>query len=287
VLRGIQVYRRVPGEITARVPFAVVIEIRNPHQRKVSYSLGISDGGDFFPRRTLGYVASLAPGESRSFHYLVCTEKRGVHRFGPIHLITRFPFGLFEKARIVPAEENVIVYPGITETPKLPDLAWGKNHPGSRKWRWGEEISGLRAAVPEDDHRFIHWRTSARMGQLMVKEFVEELEHPRPVFFDHRGEEGETFEQAVELTATLLRALVRRGVIVTFGTWDEYFPRIATIDDMKSVLRHLALISPFRESHGAGFERWQKEAARLGGGVFVQAGLFSPPPTLTCAVVRV
>src|SRR3972149_7936884 len=85
VLRGIEVCRRLPPEITARVPFAVILEVRNPHRRKISYALTVSDGGDFLPRRTLGYLSSLGPGESRSFPYLAPVETRGLHRFGPAH----------------------------------------------------------------------------------------------------------------------------------------------------------------------------------------------------------
>lgn len=286
VLRGIEVRRHLPPEINARVPFAVVLEARNPHKHKVSYSLTISDGVDFLPRRTLGYLPSLAPGESRSFHYLAQVGKRGPHRFGHVHLITRFPFGLFEKVRIIPFEQGFIAYPGVKETSRLRALALGKDRVGSKKWRWGEEVVSLRPVLPEDDHRFVHWRTSARMGQLMLKEFVEEMEYPRPIFFDNRGEEGERFEQAVEVAASLLRLLVHNGVAVTFATWGAHFKSIATAEEMKAALRHLALISPSRRMIGDGFERWRSQAVREGGGIFLQGEAY-PPSLPPCEVVRV
>lgn len=287
VLRGIEVRRRMPSEVTARVPFVLVLEVRNPHRRKICYSLMVSDGGDFLPRRILGYLFSLAPGESRSFHYLGQVEKRGLHRLGPIHLITRFPFGLFEKVRIIPLEESFIAYPALKESSRLFALALGKERVGNKKWRWGEEVMGLRPALPEDDHRFIHWRTSARMGQLMLKEFVEPMDYPRPIFFDHRGEEGERFEQAVEAATSLLRLLVHNRVAVTFATWDECFEPMARPEEMKAVLRHLALISPIRGMTGSGFEVWRDQVTREGKGVFLQ-GEASPPSSLPpCEVMRV
>lgn len=287
VLRGIEVRRHMPSDVTARVPFAVVLEVRNPHRSKISYSLAVSDAGDFFPRRTLGYLPSLAPGESRSFHYLVQVGKRGPQRFGPVHLVTRFPFGLFEKVRIIPLEQSFIAYPGLKETLRLRALTSGKDRVGSKKWRWGEEVAGLRPALPEDDHRFIHWRTSARMGQLMLKEFVEEIEYPRPIFFDNRGEKGERFEQAVEVAATLLRLMVNNGIAVTFATWEEHFQPMASAEEMKSALCHLALISPSRRMSGEGFDSWCSQSIREGGGIFLH-GEASPPPSLPpCEVVRV
>lgn len=287
VLRGIEARRHIPSEVTARIPFAVVLEVRNPHRHKISYSLTISDGVDLLPRRTLGYLPSLAPGELRSFHYLAQVEKRGVHRFGLVHLVTRFPFGLFEKVRLIPLQENFIAYPGHKETSRLRALVSGKDRIGSKKWPWGEETLGFRPALPEDDHRLIHWRTSARMGQLMVKEFVEEIVHPRPLFFDSRGEEGNRFEQVVEVAASLLRLLVINGVAVTFFTWEECFQPTASAEEMKAALRHLALISPSRGVIRDGFEKWRAQAIREGGGIFLQ-GEASPPSSLPpCEVLQV
>lgn len=287
VLRGIAVCRHMPPEITARVPFAVILEVRNPHRHKISYALTVSDSGDFLPRRKLGYLSSLAPGESRSFPYLAQVETRGLHRFAPVHLLTRFPFGLFEKVRIVPLEASFIAYPALRESSRLRALASGKDRIGTKKWRWGEEVLGLRPALHEDDHRFIHWRTSARMGQLMAKEFVEEVEYPRPIFFDNRGSDGERFEQAVETAASLLRLMVKNGVAVTFATWEDHFQPLASSEEMTSALRHLALISPSRKAIGDGFDSWRSWAAREGGGIFLQGELPPPPSLPLCEVVRV
>ena len=287
VLRGITVHRHMPSEVTARVPFAVVLEVRNPHPTKISYALTISDGGDFFPRRRLGYLSSLGPGESRSFPYLVQAETRGLYGFGPVHLTTRFPFGLFEKVRIIPAEASFIAFPAIRESSRLQALVSGRDRIGIKKWRWGEEVLGLRPALHEDDHRFIHWRTSARMGQLMVKEFVEEVDYPRPIFFDDRGNEGERFEQAVEAAASLLRLLVGHGLAVTFATWNIHFQPMAGAEEIKSTLRHLALLSPSKKMIGEGFDSWRDLTIREGRGIFLQ-GEAPPPPLLPpCEVVQV
>ena len=158
---------------------------------------------------------------------------------------------------------------------------------GNKKWRWGEEVLGLRPALPEDDHRYVHWRTSARMGQLMLKEFVEHVDYPKPIFFDNRGEQGEKFEQAVETTASLLRLLINHGVTVTFATWEKHFQPMGSGEEIKSALRHLALISPSERTVGDGFEQWRSQTIREGGGIFLQLEA-SPPPSLPpCELVRV
>ncbi len=286
VLRGIKVRRHLPSAITARISFAVVVEVQNPHQYKVSYSLTIRDGGDFFPRQTLGYIPSLGPGELRTFHYLAHVKWRGRHQFSPVHIATRFPFGLFEKVRIIPIQQSFIAYPGHKESSRVRALVSGKDHVGRKKKRWGEEILGLRPALSEDDHRLIHWRTSARTGQLMVKEFAEEIEQPRALFFDNRGVDGERFEQAVEVAASLLRLLASHGTAVTFATWEEHVEPAAGKQEIKVSLRKLALIAPSHSLTQGGFEKWCTDVTREGGGIFLQGEAPLPSSLPPCEVVQ-
>jgi uncharacterized protein (DUF58 family) len=286
VLRRVEVRRQLPTDTTARVPFAVNVEVRNPDRRSICYSLQISDVVVGIPRRTLGYLSSLGPGESRSFHYLVQVERRGEHRFGAIHLSTRFPFGLFEKARLIPLSGEFIAYPAHREASRYVASALGSERPGYRKWRWGEEILGFRSALAGDDHRYVHWATSARVGQLMVKEFLEEVEEPRPVFFDNRGVDGEKFEQGVELAASLLRLLAGRGVAVTFATWDRYFEPTARPEGVHAALRYLALLAPTQAKEAGGFKAWCAQVSRDGQGILISGESSLPASLPRCQVVR-
>lgn len=287
VLRGVEVRRRIPSEITARIPFAVILQARNRHRKRHAYSLTISDGGDFFPRRALGYIPSLAPGETRSFHYLAQAERRGPGRFGSVHLITRFPFGIFEKVRIIPLGEGFVAYPGHAEVPQISPWAAGKERVGRQKSRWGEEILGLRPATEEDDYRLIHWPTSARMGHLMVREFVQEMEQPRALFFDNRADAGERFERAVEVAASLIRWFGSQRIALTFSTWETHFEPTAGIEEMNRALHHLALISPSNgASQNGGFEKWRLHTLRGGTGIFLRVDGAPLPSLPSCEVVE-
>jgi uncharacterized protein (DUF58 family) len=120
----------------------------------------------------------------------------------------------------------------------------------------------------------------------MIKEFAQEIAHPRPFFFDSRGEGGNQFEQAVEIAASLLRFLVTSGAAVTFSTWEEHFQPMARAEEMRAALRHLALISPSRGVIRAGFEQWRAQTIREGGGIFLR-GEASPPSSLPpCEVLQ-
>lgn len=285
VLRKIQVHRGIPAEVTARIPFAVMVELRNTSRKRYSYSVTLNDGGGSCPRRDLGYLPHLAPGESKTFHYLMQVEERGPHRFEAVHLLTRFPFGLFEKTRLLRLDDDFVAYPAHREVARSAALACGREAMGMRKSRWGEEILSLRPAVAEDDYRAIHWRTSARTGALVVKEFAEETGRPRPLFFDHRGPEGPPFEQAVETAASLLRWLAAEKIPVTFFTWKDSFDLSRGAEEIRRALRHLALIGPMAGPDRNGYESWRGMALREGVGLFLRGNAPPPSPLPPCRVI--
>ncbi len=120
----------------------------------------------------------------------------------------------------------------------------------------------------------------------MVKEFVEETEQPRPVFFDNRGEDGEGFERAVEVAASLLRLLVGKGVPITFSTWENHLDSVAGDRKMEEGLRLLALISPTNGSTTNGFDQWCDDTIKEGGGIYLQGEVPTTPALPPCEVVR-
>jgi uncharacterized protein (DUF58 family) len=191
--------------------------------------------------------------------------------------VTRFPFGLFEKTRLVRLNDGFVAYPAHREVAPSMALSQGRQEMGMKKSRWGEEILSLRPAVAEDDHRAIHWRTSARTGSLVAKEFSEEAGQPRPLFFDHRGADGPSFEEAVESAASLVRWLASQRIPVAFFTWSNSFDLRAGSEETRRALRHLAMIVPTDGTDQDGYREWSRMALREGVGLFIRGAL--PPPS--------
>jgi uncharacterized protein (DUF58 family) len=285
VLRAIAVRRDLPNEVTARIPFPVLVQIHNTHRRRSVYAMHVSDSSDFFPRRKLGSITVLKPGEKKQISYFARVDKRGSYHLRWVRLSTRFPFGFFEKVRLIPLEDTLVAYPAQCEVPQLKSLLRGNDHSGSRKQRTGEEVLNLRPALPDDDHRLIHWRTSARSGQLIVKELAEQRQDPRSLFFDNRGVEGDRFERAVEIAANLVRLLAQTGVPVSFSTWEEHFQPRGNSNEIKGALRHLALVTPTPGVRQTGFHAWCAQIARESGGVFLQVELPPPQALPRCEIV--
>ena len=102
--------------------------------------------------------------------------KRGRDRHVGFRIATRFPFGLFEKSREVPAEGELIIYPGgrsgaapADEPPGGAPAAtpsFGRGH--------GDDYLGLKLLRDGEDPRDIHWRKSAAVGQLVLRERARE-----------------------------------------------------------------------------------------------------------------
>jgi uncharacterized protein (DUF58 family) len=261
----------------------VELRVKNVSRKRTSYAVEVRDGVIGQPRRRVGFLDRLDPGAERAFVSLQTFPRRGRQSFRSIHLVTRFPFGLFEKTRIVPSPAACVVFPAVSGAEdRAASRGVGQN--GFRKHRLGEEIVGLRRKLDDDDPRRIHWRVSARSGDWMVTEHAETLERPLAVFFDSRGPAGDAFESSVERAASLVWSANRRGGSARLFSWDAAF-REEGPPALRAALAFLAEVNPEARDASAGratLQEWRREVERCGGGVFVTArdGLEAPevPP---------
>ncbi len=77
-------------------------------------------------------------------------------------------------------------------------LAYPRRHPGAQT-----EFHGLRSFRAGDSPRWIHWRTTARRGELMVREFEDMPNDNLVLVVDAAGPEGLAFERLLSLAATI------------------------------------------------------------------------------------
>ena len=274
-VRSLRVERLVPREVFARSATAVEIHVRNQSRARAAYAVEVRDGVDRNRRRRVGFIDRLDAGAERRYHSVWSFERRGRHRFLSVHLVTRFPFGIFEKTRIVPLAEEFLVYPAVHRGGERLS-AIEPERSSLRRNRLGEEMFSLRPRLPDDDRRRIHWRVSARAGELIVKEYGEAVTRPLAVFFDSRGPGGAAFDAAVERVASLLWQIARDGCDATLYSYAACF-RCAAGESLRRALAFLAEIEPATAISGDSFERWRAEATVCGGGVFVTSG---DPPAL-------
>ena len=121
------------------------------------------------------YVPRLEPGRDRLLTWEETLPTRGRHRLAGVRLTTRFPFGLFLKASRVILELPVLVFPAVHPIPSetLYRLVGAGTSATPRRGR-GHDLYNLRTYRAGDDPRHIHWRTSAKVRSLLVREMEAE-----------------------------------------------------------------------------------------------------------------
>lgn len=120
-------------------------------------------------------LPSLAGGAEHDELFAIPTERRGVITVGPVSSVRGDPLGLIRRAVIWTEPEELYVHP---RTIRMGGSAAGFLH--DLEGRETREITNadlsfhaLREYVPGDDRRYVHWRSSARTGTLMVRQFEE------------------------------------------------------------------------------------------------------------------
>lgn len=138
--------------------------------------VGAAEGPISSGKTTLGMVAHVPGGGTRNFEVPVLCEKRGFYRLGPVGLASSFPLGLAEaRQQRNEGVQNLTIYPDIFTIIGLPLRgAPSQIHRGGYLLPEGAgaaEFSGLREYRRGDNPRHVHWPTTARLNELMIKEF--------------------------------------------------------------------------------------------------------------------
>ncbi len=119
-------------------------------------------------------VSGLGPGQVYRWRVHTLAVMRGLFRLGPMALVSSDPFGLFLFRRPLPSSTSILIYPLTVPLPYFP-LPQGRLPGGTalrqRTHYATTNVAGVRDYRPGDALNRIHWRTTARTGHLMSKEF--------------------------------------------------------------------------------------------------------------------
>jgi uncharacterized protein (DUF58 family) len=172
---------------------------------------------DHVPKRRLLKGPPVGGLKTRTLQEAVLFERRGLYELGPAEIRTTDPFGLLRFIRRFAAREEVVVYPEVFELLGFP-LRGGGGALGTRGslGRRGDEFSGLREYRRGDERRHIHWKSVARTGELVVKEFAQDAPRRHAVVLDlHRpgiGVPEVEIEDAISAAGSVLLHLAREGL---------------------------------------------------------------------------
>jgi uncharacterized protein (DUF58 family) len=174
-LKRLSVARRPPPRVYANEPFLMEVVIENGKEHRASFSIEVEDLIGETPLDKRCFFLKIPPKKSQRTSYRHTFVRRGRYTLAGYRLATKFPFALFRKSRDVDAPLEVMVYPARASVPRPPPRQASQGDTAvSRLGRRGE-FFGLRERRTGDDRRDVHWRSSARTGRLLVREYEDEL----------------------------------------------------------------------------------------------------------------
>jgi uncharacterized protein (DUF58 family) len=174
------------------------------------------------PGRALG----LRSWAQRSWVAIVPLTRRGTYRIEPMVVRTGDPFGFFEAAATVGRPTVVTVFPRVVPLPRwrLPNANLEGTHSApERTLQTTPLATTVRPYAPGDSFNRIHWRSTARLGEIQVKEFDLEQTADVWLFVDLetavQGGEGDlsTVEESLRAAASIAHDAIieNRAVGVT------------------------------------------------------------------------
>ena len=175
-------------------------------------------------------VVTLGSHGVDAWTYRTPTRRRGLYELGPVTVTARDPFGFFRLSRTFGHTDTVLVYPNAPELPNfyIPPA----NLPGEGRFRRRTHnvtpnVAGIRPYEPGDSYNRIHWPSTARTGELMVKLFELDPASDIWLLLDLQGsvhhaqeDDDNTEEAAVSLAASIARYFINanRSIgLIEFG----------------------------------------------------------------------
>jgi uncharacterized protein (DUF58 family) len=219
LLRGtpLAVYRDVaPSRVSRGEPALGVVTAQNTGRFATSALMAL-DQVDGEPIRVP--LPAMAPASGCRATYFLPTRRRGEVTVGPLRVVSADPFGLFRRVRAYGERAGLLVVPRTVELAATPSGRVSHvEGPHSATAPSGTiTFTALREYVLGDDLRYVHWRSSARTGTLMVRQLVDASLPRTTVVLDSRpgGLAEDWFELAVDVAASVARSATRCGFPVT------------------------------------------------------------------------
>jgi len=268
-----------PPRIPAGQPATVTARVENVSRLRT----GVLLAEDITPY-TLGsrprfVLDEIEAGGHRELSYQIRSDVRGKFTIGPLRVRVADAFGLVEISRSFSATSTLVVTPRIFPLPRATaQSSWlGEGDGGMRTISAiGEDDAAPRQYQDGDGLHRVHWRSTARYGELMVRREEHQWRNSASVFLDtrrsaHTGSgPTSTFEFAVSAAASIGAHLSGEGFRARLITdAGEIAPR-GTFQD--TLLDMLAVITP---SHATSFGTGTSELARAGGQLIAVVGRLS------------
>ncbi len=242
-LRSWTIRRITPRATTSGRPIRISYDARNGKPRQPSfavcvYEVGFS-GHAFIPRADpQESVTALSENE--------CLP-RGVYPLTAVTLSTTFPFGLFTKERDLALEGELIIWPRADLPVTLPSTSGGLSRPRADTATVGApgsrgEFRDLREYRVGDDPRDIHWKSTARTGTPVVRQYEQDAAEALWICLDLTTIPGDVAENTVEIAASMATRAYQEGRPLGLAAGDGLIRPATGLGHLEDVLDALARV---------------------------------------------
>ncbi|MDQ3734412.1 MAG: DUF58 domain-containing protein [Actinomycetota bacterium] len=241
----------VPSRTPVGQPATVILRVTNRAEQRS----GLLQLDDSVPHVLGGHarfvVDRLPPGASVELRYPVTSALRGRFALGPLRLKLTDPFGLVERSRGFAATEVLTIVPVVHPLPGV-GLGGAYSTGGDSSARsvsiQGEDDAATREFRSGDDLRKVHWRSTARVGKLMVRREEQPWQTRSALLLDtrstaHRGEGmAGSFEWSVSAAASVGDHLSRLGYSLRLFTDAGEIHGVSGLAAREALLDQLAVV---------------------------------------------
>lgn len=217
-LELVRVHRQPVEDVLAGSVFTVRFQIENLSSYLPAWLVMLRDSitpaGSRQSSTAVCGLGAIPANAKREASYDCRIERRGRYLLGPLVVSTGFPFGLLEAKRTVATaqELSLFVYPRpLALNPHwqsvLRSKTGGMSSTHHRAGPQEGDFYGLRQWRSGDSRRWIHWRTTARLGEPAVRQFEQQRRYDMCILVDafrQPQEDEEAFERVVRFAATLV-----------------------------------------------------------------------------------
>jgi uncharacterized protein (DUF58 family) len=256
-LRRLRVELDAPAEVFANSPFQVGFRLENRARWSPRWLVlvQIEDAQPgLVPRLAPAGAAAPPPraaGASSEGHQELLCSRRGRKTIAGVQLASLFPLGFFRSARFLARPLELVVFPELFSAANLElDRSGLLGEERAPRTGWGHDLHSLRSFREGDDPRGIHWKRSARLGDLVFREREAEDSMRLSVVLDNGVGALETeadrarFERLVSEAATACVDFLGRGWEVELVTREQLIPFGRGRLQRHRVLETLALLEP-------------------------------------------
>ncbi|MDT3445281.1 MULTISPECIES: DUF58 domain-containing protein [unclassified Pseudofrankia] len=283
--------RRIdPPRVAAGRTAQVHVRLDNMSRLPTSVLLVEDRVPDALGARARFVLDRIEPGGTRDLSYELRATHRGRYQLGPMSIRLADPFGFCELTRAFRSRDELVVTPAIELLPGTRAEPYAAVSTRRRSALHGEDEVTTRPYRSGDDLRRVHWRTTARVGELMVRR----EEKPRVggatvLLDDHLGSWGHyvgpesPFEWAVSAAGSIGAHLARSGYGVRLVT-HRGLAAVAAAGNVNPLLDELSTVTqvPTFDPNAA----YAAVAAGDGGMLVLVLGHTSPPVARKLGAMR-